>query len=513
MATTLIPKIGAVGTLVQSQTDASGATVLVGAGGPIDTINRSNTPVVLYDGDSITARYKLPDFPATEGVANVASGLSTGGYPTWEQAQLNNVYSIVDQAVSGETIEQITTRLLATDLSGYAAVSLMCGANNFNGSTTADVAADIALIDSVAAYCLTYQKPLRVLTMLPPDTSVLVAAENAYIIAFNTEIKKLPQRYPHVFVGDAFIGLQDTTAADPTPITGTIYTGDASKVHPTKKGSFLAAKVSTGSMEEALRYAGYGRVIDSKAMADDGEAYTELLTNTDFKTQTGGTDSTAGILTTGVVPSGWRLLNTSSTDIKIYYPFYVPEATRQRGIWVTAYVYEVGDAVTDTGGAYICTAAHTAGATFAGDAANWKRVWCSDYCLQVQFTGDAANDGITIQRASALSAITAAKVVQGFCGLASEGDTSKIKGSATGMFLVEAYGATYAHFNCSAYPPSGVTEESVGERFEGIYQTSRQAFFAGGGTIQSQQFKIVATLNAAGTASIIIYKPSLRSYP
>jgi hypothetical protein len=39
--------------------------------------------------------------------------------------------------------------------------------------------------------------------------------------------------------------------------------------------------------------------------------------------------------------------------------------------WVTGTVYAVGALVTNTGTTYYCKTAHTAGATFAGDAANW----------------------------------------------------------------------------------------------------------------------------------------------
>ena len=39
--------------------------------------------------------------------------------------------------------------------------------------------------------------------------------------------------------------------------------------------------------------------------------------------------------------------------------------------WVTATAYGVGDLVTDSGTTYYCRTAHTSGATFVGDAANW----------------------------------------------------------------------------------------------------------------------------------------------
>ena len=47
--------------------------------------------------------------------------------------------------------------------------------------------------------------------------------------------------------------------------------------------------------------------------------------------------------------------------------------------WVTATDYTVGDLVTNSGTTYYCTTAHTAGATFAGDAANWYALTGSIY--------------------------------------------------------------------------------------------------------------------------------------
>jgi hypothetical protein len=42
-----------------------------------------------------------------------------------------------------------------------------------------------------------------------------------------------------------------------------------------------------------------------------------------------------------------------------------------RGTWATGTAYSRDDVVQEGGNSYICTQAHTAGATFAGDSANW----------------------------------------------------------------------------------------------------------------------------------------------
>jgi hypothetical protein len=47
-------------------------------------------------------------------------------------------------------------------------------------------------------------------------------------------------------------------------------------------------------------------------------------------------------------------------------------AVTDRGAWVTATSYQVKDLVTDSGIFYIAVTAHTSGATFAGDIANWR---------------------------------------------------------------------------------------------------------------------------------------------
>ena len=502
------------GAYVKSQTNADGSVSLVGAGGVIDTINRSNTPVVLYDGDSITARGKpLPSFPSVPGAANFYSGYGDHGYPTWERGMLGTPYSILNQAVSGETIEQITTRLLATDFSPYAVISLMCGMNNAGGTSAfTDVAGDMAMIQSVVDRAAAYRKPLRILTITPREATEWTADNRAYVLGMNSAIRALPKKHPHVFVGDAFWTMQTQTSADPDPDTGMLAAGDTT--HPSKKGAYRIARYAgVDSLRAALRYAGYSRVIEAgRPVIETG--YTELLTNTDFKTQTGGTDSTAGILTVGTVPSGWRLSNTSCTNIKSYFPFYVPEATRQRGMWATGMVLETGDAVTNAGAAYIALTAHTAGATFAGDAANWQRVWATDYCWQVEFTGDAADDGITILRAANVAG-TPADVVRGIFGVAAEGEVAKIKSFRPYLeqWSDAAPGPSRGHFNDAIFPDVGSAESAVEGRVEGMFFTQKQApFSAYTGALAVNQYKVLATLNAAGTASVILYAPSMRKY-
>lgn len=494
--------------------DSSGN--VIGFSGPSVSIplnGELTTPItVLYEGDSITARgAQQPSFPSLPGGANVYSGYGNLGYPTWERAALGTAYDIVNTAVSGETIEQITARMLATDFSPYAAVSLMCGMNNVIGSTTADVTADMAMIEDVVKRCKTYGKPLRIFTITPREATDWTANERAYVLAMNTAIRKLPKTYPHVFVGDAFWTMQTQASADPDPDAGMLPVGDTT--HPSKLGSFRIAKYAgVDSMRSALQYAGYTRVLSSGRPVQ--ETYTELLTNTDFKTQTGGTNSAGAILTAGAVPSGWRLINTSCTDIKIFYPFYVPDAKRQRGMWATGAIYDVDDTVTEAGAAYLCTTAHTAAAAFADDAAKWKRVWVTDYCWQVTFTGDAANDGVTLQRAAQVSG-TPADVVRGVFGLATEGEVSK-------MLSVRGYlehwsdatpGPSRGHFNEAMFPAAGVAEVALNERIEGLFFTSKQApFSVYTGALAINQFVVIATLKASGTASVILHSPSMRKY-
>lgn len=466
----------------------------------------SNAITVLYDGDSITARATQAPLPA-DNSSTAYSGFGFNGYMTWERALLGCSYRAVNQAVSGETIEQITTRLLATDFTQYAAISMMCGTNNVETSTTADVTADIALIKLVCAKAATAGKPLRVLTIPPRDTGSWTAGEMAYVLAMNTAIRKLPMEYPNVFVGDAFYAIQDANT-DPDSITGTL----TDTRHPGKKGAYLIAKEVAPSMTAALTWAGYSRVLAAKRPFVDS-AYTEKLTNTDFKTQTGGTNSLGAVLTVGTVPSGWRVQQSgSSTDVKSYFPFYIPDALRQRGMWASGMVFLVGDGVTNSGAAYICTTAHTDSGVF--DATKFKRVWVTDYCWQLTVTGDAADDGISIQRSADIGG-NHNDVVRGVCGIATEGEVAKVKSCYVNLEQWNAlsFGTQRAHYNHSLYPANGVAEEAIGERMEGMFVTSAQAPFAAyTGTLGIDQFKLLFTLSAAGTASIIIYSPSMRKY-
>lgn len=496
--------------IAQLTADQSG---LVGPSGVIPFNGELTNPItVLYEGDSITQRAVQADFPSLPGGSTVASGYNFNGFATWERGLLDTAYDFVNSGVGGATIEQITARMLVTDFTPYAVVSLMCGMNNVIGSTTADVTADMAMIINVVNRCKTYGKPLRIFTITPRETTFWTANERAYVLAMNSAIRALPNTYPHVFVGDAFAAMQTTTSADPDPDTGTVGASDT--IHPTKLGSFRVAKrAGVDSMRAALQYAGYTRVLAAKRMFQDS-AYTELLTNTDFKTQTGGTNSAGATLTVGAVPSGYRLLNTSCTDIKSYFPFYVPDAKRQRGMWATGAVYAADDTATEAGAAYICVTPHTAGATFAGDAANWKRVWVTDYCWQLTFTGDAANDGIVVQLAANVSTLPSDKC-RGVWGIGLEGEVAKIK---TCRLFLEQYssatpGPVTGAFNHALYAGAGEVEDTVQEAYHGIFVSGKQApFSAYTGTIGVNTWKVDVTLTAAGTASIVLFKPSMRKY-
>lgn len=489
--------------------NASGNTMLVGADGMIP-LNGAliGGIVVLYDGDSITDRGKVSGATLPLPLAaNNSTGYNYGGYPTWERALLGSPFLADFQSVSGETIAQITTRLLATDFSPYAVVSMMCG-TNFGARTVtiADVAGDMAQIMAVVDRAKTFGKPLRIFTVIPGSS--WTAGEQAYVLALNTAIRKLPKTYPHVFVGDAFAALNDPAAAGVSVVAGYLDDG----VHPSKLGAWRIAKYAgESSLRAALEYAGFSRILEAgRPFVDD--AYTELLTNTDFKIQTGGTNSAGATLTVGTVPSAWRLLNTSCTDIKSYFPFYVPEAIRQRGMWASGMVFEVGDSVTNSGLAYICKTAHTDSGVF--DATKFDRVWATDYCWQLTFTGDAADDGITIQRASSYSSLPSS-VVRGVFGLAFEGEVGKIKKTTAVLeqWSDSSPGPSRGSFNYAMADILNLGEESTVDRVEGVFYTSRQAPWSEyTGALSTNNCPIVITLTAAGTASVILYAPSVRKY-
>jgi hypothetical protein len=102
------------------------------------------------------------------------------------------------------------------------------------------------------------------------------------------------------------------------------------------------------------------------------------------------------------------------------------------------------------------------------------------------------------------------------CGIAVEGEVEKVK--THWMFLDHwsdtAFGTSRNHTNHAIYPANSVAEAAVGIRTEGVFATTKQAAFTAytSGTMPTNQFKVYFTLSAAGTASIILYAPSVRKY-
>jgi hypothetical protein len=63
--------------------------------------------------------------------------------------------------------------------------------------------------------------------------------------------------------------------------------------------------------------------------------------------------------------------------------------------WVTLTVYPVGSLVTDSGITYYCRTAHTSGATFAGDAANWYALTDDTYEIPSPYAVEDLTDAST----------------------------------------------------------------------------------------------------------------------
>lgn len=482
-------------------------------------------PVVLYEGDSITARSEsglgTGGFPAT--VTSIASGLPTAsatfgyqnvGYAMWERLLSGGVYSYANQGVSGNTIAQISARLLATNLSGYDCVSLCAGMNNLGAAATAaSVTTDFADILAMVAYVGVAKIPLRILTVPPRDsTGWAVAAQRDAWRKLNSLIKQLPQTYPWVFVGDAGKAYQDTTSADPAIQSNTVAESGlftAGGTHPSTLGAYKIAAVTLPSLQAALRWAGFGQIIDGKRTIDLGG--TELLTNTDFATQTGGA-APAGALT-GTIPSGWRVV--SALAVTSSFPWYIPEATRQRGNWVTSTAYEVGDGATSTG-AYKCLVAHTSG-VFATDlaAGKWERVWASEYCWQVDFTASGADQVVDIRRATAPSFFAQDVVCSGgFVATESSANVKQLVQQIKGN-LTEAASYVITAQDIGPTLMSNTTQSVVG-RIEGLLCTPKSALAPGsasaGWVTNIANWQLQITSVGAGVFSVILYKPFFRKF-
>ena len=174
---------------------------------------RSPNPVVLYEGDSITARgiTTVPGgfpatgsgLPATLPIASVSIGYQNVGYDVWERVFTGGICSYTNNGVSGNTILQIKTRLLATTLTSYDCVSVMAGINNVSASYTtvalgiAGAVTDYADIVSMVEYVRGYGIPLRILTVSPRDaTGWPQAGQSPYWRKLNSLIRQLPTIYP-----------------------------------------------------------------------------------------------------------------------------------------------------------------------------------------------------------------------------------------------------------------------------------------------------------------------------
>lgn len=70
--------------------------------------------------------------------------------------------------------------------------------------------------------------------------------------------------------------------------------------------------------------------------------------------------------------------------------------------WVTGTVYAVGNLVSDSGINYYCKTAHTAGATFAGDAANWYALTGTIYEIPTTYLESQIDDIKFVQSADVL---------------------------------------------------------------------------------------------------------------
>lgn len=494
--------------------------------GAVNHLNALRNPNVLYEGDSITARSESSlgagGFPAV--VTTIASGLPTGavtwghqnvGYVMWERVLSGGVYSYANAGVSANTIAQIKDRLLATDLAPYACVSLCAGLNNLGPSaTTATVTTDFADIVAMVNYVGAAKIPLRILTVPPRDsTAWTVQAQRDAWRRLNSLIKQLPQTYPWVFVGDAARAYQDATNADPAIQANTVAESGsftAGGTHPSTLGAFKIASVTLPSLQAALRWAGFGQIIDGRRTIDLGG--TELLTNTDFATQTGGTAPVGAL--TGTIPSGWRVV--SALDVTSSFPWYIPEATRQRGNWVTSTAYAVGDGATNSSGAYRCLAAHTSG-TFATDlaAGNWERVWSSEYCWQLDFTASNANQVVDIRRTTPPIFFAQDTVCAGgFIATENSANVKQVLQQIRGN-LAEAPGFVVAIQDCAPVLMNNVTQ-SVAARIEGLICTPKSAMApdsASAGWVSNiPTWQLQLTSVGAGAFSVILYKPFFRKF-
>ena len=474
------------------------------------------TPVVLYDGDSITRRSESIEPSTNFELVNVHTGISSGGYATWEKMFLNNSFIKQNNAVSGETIQQITARILTTDLTDVSVVSVMMGMNNItSGATIEDL---LPYFIQVIEYITSKGIPLRILTVTPRDTSVWDATAKALYLDINNAIRKFPQQYPLVFVGDAAHAIQSRSVNYPepqgTPGTATYMLNEngsyaATGTHPGVLASVLIAQETYSSLRDALYAAGYSTL---PTIHEASGSPVELLPNTNFSVQTGGQDSTGGILT-GTVPSGWRILPKSTPSaITISYPYYIPNANKQMGNWVTGSTYTIGDGVTESGIPYLCLAEHTAG-TFATDlsSGNWIPVLAKDYCIQFDVTTTAAGQGLDIRLQT--PANLDFKPNDTICQSC---EVTNLPGTAS-MYRAQIrvaakdYANTVTHDDSTPYEQNNVSNQAIpglSYKLKGL----TLALAVNDSNGHPDGFFIYAVSASAGTFSVVFANPSLVKY-
>lgn len=166
-------------------------------------------------------------------------------------------------------------------------------------------------------------------------------------------------------IADVKNGWFYTISANVTDNAGVLYTNTGQSFTAGQEIAWNGVDWTLCGDQNEFRY--FATVVDAEAATgQDGWTCFVEATETYYRYESAGgayADDNAHILSTG--DAG----NTRWLGIAGKYP-----VNNKFPLWVTGEIYAIGDIVIDNENIYRCITAHTAGATFIGDRANWNRI-------------------------------------------------------------------------------------------------------------------------------------------
>lgn len=266
-----------------------------------DTFNVSNQTVTRVDANTLTFAQAGPDQTATGTLAGVdLQKLSQSGYLQWAKILSGNRPQITYIGVQGGgTVSQIASKFVAPAIaSGAKNAVVLAGVNNAATSqTAASIASDIItqLVEPLAS------AGMRVFlgSVWPFNSShASWATATPKIPVINETLRRYALGRANVVFWDGFAALIDPVNATPgQALTGTM---DASNLHPSAKGAYLAgAKLAAAVAAQPIPLTDL--LVTSNIDQFGSNSSSNNLLDCGLMQGTGGTLGTL----TGTLPTGW----------------------------------------------------------------------------------------------------------------------------------------------------------------------------------------------------------------